>query len=133
MDSSAWFAAVDRGDSNHGQAKTILGRREHLVTSDHVLVETRALMCVRLNRSTADTFWKRSREGIAQIEHIGPADLELAWPIREAFRDQDFSLVDLTSFAVMQRLKLTRAASLDEHFAIFRHGRNRRHAFEVLR
>ena len=46
---------------------------------------------------------------------------------------QDFSLVDRTSFAVMERLGLVRAASFDNHFAIYRFGRNRDRAFEILR
>ena len=33
----------------------------------------------------------------------------------------------------MQRLGVLRAASLDEHFAIFRFGRNRSRAFEIVR
>jgi predicted nucleic acid-binding protein len=49
------------------------------------------------------------------------------------FSDQDFSLVDRTSFAVMERLGLVRAASFDDHFAIYRYGRNRDRAFEILR
>jgi predicted nucleic acid-binding protein len=50
-----------------------------------------------------------------------------------SWRDQDFSVVDRTSFAVMQRLGIERAASLDEHFAIFRFGVKRRRSFTVVR
>jgi predicted nucleic acid-binding protein len=57
----------------------------------------------------------------------------VAFRIGEEFPDQDFSIVDRTSFAVMQRLGLRRVATLDEHFAIFRFGRNRSHAFEIVR
>jgi predicted nucleic acid-binding protein len=41
--------------------------------------------------------------------------------------------VDRTSFAVMRRLGIERAASLDDHFAVFRFGPNRRLAFTVVR
>jgi len=61
------------------------------------------------------------------------ADLEAAWSIGAAFPDQDFSIVDRTCFAVMERLGLTRVASLDDHFAIYRYGRNRDRAFDILR
>jgi uncharacterized protein len=70
---------------------------------------------------------------VAVIEPIGMADLEMAWQIGMAYRDQDFSLVDRTSFALMQRLGIDRAASLDDDFAIFRLGPNRRRAFIVVR
>jgi hypothetical protein len=36
-------------------------------------------------------------------------------------------------FAVMRRLGVERAASLDEHFAIFRFGPQNRRAFTILR
>jgi predicted nucleic acid-binding protein len=48
------------------------------------------------------------------------------------FDDQDFSIVDRTSFAVMQRLGVLRVASFDSDFAVFRFGPGRRHAFEIL-
>lgn len=133
VDSSAWYAAVDRGDRDHGNAVEILGKRERLVTSDHVVVESWTLMRVRLGRSVADTFWRRVREGITEVEIASAEDLDMAWSIRQGFPDQDFSVVDLTSFAVMQRLKLNRVASFDEHFSIFRYGKNRRNAFDVIR
>ena len=51
----------------------------------------------------------------------------------QTYPDQDFSIVDRTSFAVMQRLGLERAASLDDDFAVFRYGPGRRKAFTVIR
>ena len=42
-------------------------------------------------------------------------------------------MVDCTSFAVTQRRGIERAASLDDDFASFRFGPNRRRAFEVVR
>lgn len=81
----------------------------------------------------AERFWDGMRSGVAMLEPVGVADLEAAWQIGLAWRDQDFSLVDRTSFAVMRRLGIERAASLDEHFAIFRFGPQNRRAFTILR
>jgi uncharacterized protein len=39
------------------------------------------------------------------------------------YPDQYFSIVDRTSFAVMRRLGIERAAPFDPHFAIFALGR----------
>jgi len=70
---------------------------------------------------------------VATIEPVGTADLEPAWQLGLYYPDQDFSLVDRTSFAVMQRVGLERAASFDDDFAVFRFGPNRRYAFVIVR
>ncbi len=133
VDTSMWFAAADSSDRSNARAKAILGGGEPLVATDHVLIETWTLLRHRISRRAAEKFWEGLREGVAAIEVVGIADLESAWQIGIVYRDQDFSLVDRTSFAVMRRLGIERAASLDDDFAIFRFGPNRRRAFTVLR
>jgi predicted nucleic acid-binding protein len=133
VDTSAWYAAADDDDRGHGRAVEILSAGDRLVTTDHILVETWFLLRKRLGRPAAELFWRGLRRGVAAIEPVGAADLEVAWAIGEAFPDQDFSLVDRTSFAVMQRLAIHRVASFDAHFAVFRFGPDRRQTFEVLR
>jgi uncharacterized protein len=132
VDTSMFYAAATTNDAQHVRAKRILGGGERLTTTDHVLGETWALLRNRLGRESADSFWSGLRRGVASVDCVQRADLEVAWDIGEAFPDQDFSLVDRTSFAVMQRLGLTRAASFDHHFAVFRYGPDRRRAFQVL-
>jgi predicted nucleic acid-binding protein len=41
--------------------------------------------------------------------------------------------VDRTSFAVVERLGITQVASFDNDFAVYRYGRNRDRAFEIIR
>lgn len=133
VDTSAWYAAADRADRSHVQAKGALAADEPLVTTDHVLVETWLLLHHRIGRNAAEKFWDGLRAGVASMEAVGTADLEVAWGIGQTFRDQDFSLVDRTSFAVMQRLGLRRVATFDDDFAVYRFGKDRRHAFEIVR
>lgn len=102
------------------------------MTSDHVVVETWLLACHRLGREVAERFWEMLRSRVAAVEQVTAADLEVAWAIGEGFPDQGFSIVDRTSFAVMQRLGLERVATFDHHFAVFRYGRQRDRAFVVL-
>ena len=111
VDSSAWYAAGDKGDFSNSRAKEILSSGEPLITTDHVLVESWLLLHHKFHRQAANRFWERLRTGVAKIEPVGPADLEVAWAIGEAFPDQDFSIVDRTSFAAMQRLGILRVAS----------------------
>jgi predicted nucleic acid-binding protein len=133
VDTSAFYAAAYAGDSSHARARDILAVGEALLTTDHVLVETWLLLRSRGGRTAAQRFWGALRGGLATIETVLPGDLDRAWQIAEAFADQDFSIVDRTSFAVMERLGLTAAASFDDDFAIYRYGPRRDRAFEVRR
>ncbi|PYU37321.1 MAG: VapC toxin family PIN domain ribonuclease [Acidobacteria bacterium] len=133
VDTSIWYAAADSSDRSNARSKAILKSGETLVTSDHVLVETWTLLHHKLERKAAEGFWEGLRSGIALIEAVTLADLEVAWDIGVSWHDQDSSLVDRTSFAVMRRLGIDRVASLDAHFAVFRFGPRRRQSFHVVR
>lgn len=133
VDTSIWYAAADSSDSSNARAKALIKSGEPLLTTDHVLVETWTLLRHRISRPAAERFWEGLRAGVATLEAVGIADLEAAWQIGFSYRDQNFSIVDRTSFAVMCRLGIERAASLDDHFAVFRFGANRRRAFTIVR
>src|SRR6266576_1256500 len=133
VDASIWYAAADSSDRSNARSKVILRSGETLVTSDHVLVETWTLLHHKLDGKAAEGFWEGLRSGIALIEAGTLADLEVAWDVGVSWRDQDFSIVDRPSFAVMQRLGIARVASLDAHFAVFRFGPKRRQSFHVVR
>jgi predicted nucleic acid-binding protein len=133
VDTSAFYAAADSGDSSHRRAIDVLGAGEPLLTSDHVLVESWILVRHRLGRDAAERYWSAVRGGAAAIEPVIAADLEVAWGIGQTFIDQDFSIVDRTSFAVMHRLGVTRVASFDDDFAVYRFGIRRDRAFEIAR
>ena len=77
--------------------------------------------------------WRGTCDGATAVEPVTAADVEVAFAIGQSLEDQDFSIVDRTSFAVMQRLGVLYAAALDEHFAIFRFGRGLARAFEIVR
>jgi predicted nucleic acid-binding protein len=133
VDTSVWFGAANSRDRHNARAKSILAGIVAPVLTDHVLVETWLLLNARLHRQAAEQFWLGVRRGAAHLEKVIAADLEAAWAIGEVFSDQEFSIVDRTSFAVMERLGLARVASFDNHFSVYRYGRNRDSAFEILR
>jgi predicted nucleic acid-binding protein len=132
VDSSFWFATVVARDKHNARARELLREAKGFVTSDHVIIETWLLLNSRYNRGGAEQFWDRCLRGAVDVEIVTMADIHAAWAIGEIFHDQEFSAVDRTSFAVMERLGLTRVASFDRDFAIYRYGRNRDRAFEVL-
>ncbi len=88
-------------------------------------------MARRLGTDAAERLVNGVRTGVARIEPAIVADLEAAARIGEDFADQAFSIVDRTSWSIMQRLGVHEAISLDADFSIFRFGRDRRKAFTV--
>lgn len=133
VDTSAWYAAADLDDASHRRAATRIEEFSgELLTSDHVLVETWFLAAGRLGRNVAESLVNRIRMGIARVEPATLADLEVAARIHDAFPDQNFSIVDRTSWSVMQRLGVHTSIAFDRDFSIYRFGNDRRQAFTVL-
>jgi predicted nucleic acid-binding protein len=133
VDTSVWFASVFSKDRHNAHAKKLLQSGDPLVTTDAVITETWLILYRRFRYSAAESFWGGVRRGGAKVEKVTAADFDAAWRIGVEFGDQGFSIVDRTSFAVMERLGLTRVASFDRDFAVYRYGRDRNRAFEVLR
>jgi predicted nucleic acid-binding protein len=133
VDSSVWFAAVFEKEAHHARSLEILEQASDLITTDHVVVETWLLLKSRFNQATAEAFCQRVCDGWCGIEMVTNEDLAAAELIRAAFPDQRFSLVDRTSFASLERLGISRVASFDNDFVIYRYGVHRDRAFEVLR
>jgi predicted nucleic acid-binding protein len=132
VDTGAWYAALDADDVDHERAVVCLSEPD-LVTSDYVLVETWRLAAHRLGHRVAERFWLGIRQGAARLEQIEPVDREAAWAIGRRYVDQEFSLVDRTSFALMERLGLRRVAAFDSDFAVYRFGIRNEQAFTVIR
>lgn len=133
VDSSAWFAAVNRHDRYHVRAMELLAAYSPLVTSDLVIVETWLLTNSRIDFATAEHFLRGTNDGSCEIVRTNEDDWRQSSVIASRFPDQTFSLVDRTSFAVMERLSIAQVASFDDDFVIYRYGQDRTSAFEVLR
>ena len=132
MDTSAWVSLADNAEASHDRVAAVLSdRRGRLVTGDHVLHETWMVMRVRHGFEPAERLVDGIRGGIARIEVSGLADLEVAAAIGSAFPDQRFSLSDRTSWAVMERLGIHDAVTLDSDFRVYRFGPGRRRSFTV--
>ena len=121
VDTGAWYAFANRADPEHGRVKAALARFEgRLVTSNFVFDEVIAL-CVarRMGHAAA------SRLGnvllaprVVDLVRVTPEDERAAWRLFVDRPDQAYSFTDCTSFALMRRLALPRAAALDEHFRV---------------
>ena len=135
IDTGVFYAAAAERDLFHGRAVELLRGVEDQrpFTTDHVIVETWALLNARFDHATAMRFWSGLRGSAFDVEFVAPPDLERAHAICEAWADQRFDLVDCTSFAVMERVGCRRVATFDNDFAIFRTGIQRRESFEIVR
>ena len=135
IDTSAFYALADGDDYHHVQAVESLDDlldRQELVSSDYVLVETRSLLQRRLGTNAADTFWSSLRTGLVSLMGVEGEDLDRAWRIRADWPAAGFSLVDLCSFAMIERLGIATAFAFDRHFRIIRLGERRRQALQVI-
>ena len=89
-----------------------------VVTTNLVLAETHALLLRRAGPRAALGFLREVTRG-PNLVIDSTHDLELAarqW--LERYHDQDFSLTDAVSFAVMAERGIREALTLDHHFAV---------------
>ncbi|MBX6378531.1 MAG: PIN domain-containing protein [Clostridia bacterium] len=132
VDTGAWYALADASDRHHVEARAYyesVAGREELVTTDAILVETWVLLTSHLGRRAALAFWDGLREMGLSVLCLEPVDLEAAWRIACAYPDQDFSFTDCTTFALMERMGISRAFAFDSHFLIYRYGPRRDRVF----
>ncbi len=132
VDTGAWYALADTSDRHHEAASAFYlaqAGRAQFVTSSLVLAETFTLISARLGRAAALRFWDALREARIDVAAVDSADLEAAWRLAQVFPDQDSSVTDCTSFAVMERLGIEDAFAFDGHFLVYRYGRSRDRSF----
>ena len=135
VDTSAWYAAAANDDASHDRSVRLLSDHTGwLTTTDHVLVETWALARSRRDRTAADALVETiMARNLAEVLTATPEDIRMALRIGELFSDQDFSMVDRTSWAVMERHGIEEAVAFDADFAVYRYGPRLQRAFTVHR
>lgn len=93
--------------------------RRRLVTTNYVLVELVSLLTspIRISRSQVIMLVGRVRtSSYVEVIHVDPQLDEQAWQLLAKRQDKDWSLVDCTSFVVMQQRGITEALTTDHHF-----------------
>ena len=131
----AWYALAATDDASHERAVAVLGAHAgRLATTDHVLVETWAVARSRRHGAAADALVATILgRNLADVLTATAEDVRVALRIGEQFADQDFSLIDRTSWAVMERLGINEAVSFDADFSIYRYGPSLSRAFTIHR
>lgn len=123
VDTSGWYALIDRRDAGHRATKNAVERliREgaRLVATDYVVDESCTLTKARAGSDAALRLLDLVNETAAlDLEWIGPDRFDRAEALFRRYRDQRFSFTDCTSVAVMRELRIREVITEDHHFRI---------------
>ena len=120
VDSSALCALVDRGELRHRAVATFIqeyGAEFSLLVTDYVLDETLTWIKGRFGPRQAIEFGRKLRASDFCRYHVLTAEDEAdTWALFEKYQDKAWSYTDCSCLAVMQRLQVSEALSLDAQF-----------------
>ena len=122
IDTGAFVALRNRAEREHELARSTLKQLvedgAQLFTSNFVFAETYTTLLVRLGRGEAIEWGLRFRAGqTIELIRIDQEIEQKAWSILESHTDKEWSYVDATSFALIERERFTGAFAFDRHFA----------------
>jgi predicted nucleic acid-binding protein len=119
IDTSAFYALLDRDDENHRRAKStwidLLSNENTFLTSNYVLVETFALLQHRLGMEAVRGF-QNDILPLVNIEFVLSEIHRSAVSALLSVSRRNLSLVDFVSFEMMRTLEMKTAFVFDPHF-----------------
>jgi predicted nucleic acid-binding protein len=119
VETSAFYALLDRGDQNHEAAKRVwaglLEKAEPSITSNYVLVETFALLQHRLGVAAVRGL-QEDLIPVLQVEFVTPEQHRAGVSALLAADRRGLSLVDCVSFEVMRNSGIRTVFGFDPHF-----------------
>jgi len=119
VDTSAWYAFIDKNDQDHADAVSkVKALDRSLLTSNYVLDEILTLLKSRLRPSIAILFGQKLwDQEVSALVRITEEDEAKAWGIFRQYQDKGFSFTDCTSFTLMECLAIDTVFAFDDHFA----------------
>ena len=119
VDTSAFLAALDKGDRFHENAakkwSLLANHRSELWTTDYVRLESWSLIQRRLGAEAVMAF-QDDWLPLCKIHEVGRDGFERAAAQWRIAQRRNLSLVDLTSFDAMRQLAIRTALAFDQHF-----------------
>lgn len=119
VDTSAFFALLDRDDTNHKKAKSVwndaLNPENILVTSNYILVESFALIQNRLGMEAVSGF-QEDVLPVINVEWVNSGVHKSGVSAMLAALRRKLSLVDCTSFEIMRNSGIKTVFAFDPHF-----------------
>jgi predicted nucleic acid-binding protein len=123
VDTSGWYALIDRQDARHTAVVALVQRfvraGTRLVTTDYVIDESCTLAKARAGSLMAFRLLDlvRGTEAL-DLEWIGSERFDRSEAELRKYHDQAFSFTDCTSFAVMREMRIAEVITTDAHFRI---------------
>ena len=119
VDTSAFLAALDKGDKYHAEARgrwlALSKSPSELWTTDYVRLESWSLIQRRLGAEAVMSF-QDDWLPLCKIHEVGRDGFERAAAQWRIAQRRNLSLVDLTSFDAMRQLAIRTALAFDQHF-----------------
>jgi predicted nucleic acid-binding protein len=121
VDSAGWIALLHGGDSMHARAvevyRRLIAEGRRPLTTSLVLVEVASAFASPARRHLAVELAERYRgTEIGELVWIDEETCQRGWELYRERPDKGWSLVDCTSFVVMQERGITEALTSDHHF-----------------
>jgi predicted nucleic acid-binding protein len=122
VDTSGWYALIDRRDVFHAKAvaalEEVIAAKSRLLTTDYVLDEAYTLVRARSGPEATRNLLSLIDQTVAlDTEWIGADRFAVAKALFRKQLDQGFSFTDCTSFVVMEERGITDALTSDAHFS----------------
>jgi uncharacterized protein len=112
VDTSAFYALMDRSDTHHQSAKslwpTLLNDHICLQTSNYVISETLSLIQYRLGFDAA-SLWYKDVLAVLDICWVDPPTHRQAYELWMSLGRQKYSLVDCISYVIMHQSQIDTA------------------------
>lgn len=123
VDTSGWASLFIHSQTYYPQAeqyfRLALQQKQKIYTTNYVIAELVALLNspLRISRSRVFEIVDAIKSvNYVEVVHIDEATDALAWTLCKSRRDKAWSLVDCSSFVVMQKLGIQKALTTDQHF-----------------
>jgi predicted nucleic acid-binding protein len=122
LDTGPLLAALDAADPDHERCASLLSKaREDLVVPILVLAELNYWCHARLGAHAWISFLEDLLAGAYRLETCTSADLTRCLELQRQYEDQSLGVVDASVFALVERLRESKLATLDHrHFAVVR-------------
>jgi predicted nucleic acid-binding protein len=118
VDTGAFYALSDAGESTHALARATLAKLEKagtaLLTTTDIVDEVVTLVRYRLGHAPAVTLGGRLlASSWCRVVDVTDEIRSAAWQLFVQYEDQSFSLTDCTSFATMRAMGISEAFAFD--------------------